>query len=429
MTASATPEWASTAVRPGSTVGGPVALRPDLIIDGVADEPFGGHEIVLEGTQIAAVRPIRDDPGVAVVTLAGVTVVPGLIDCHAHYMIDGSADLDGIHQGDRDPVERVMLVGARNARTALRAGVTTARGAGSSRGLDIALAAGIDAGDIPGPRLLPAGPAITITGGHGKPIGVEVDGIDRMITAVRRAVRDGAQVIKLVASEAAMLTTDRAAIPELSAAEMTALAAEAHRLRCTVLAHAQSSEAVRAAATAGVDSVEHAFLADEEALRVLRDSGAFLTPTLAVTDVYSRLPGLSPAQRARQATLSVAHRRSCETAIRLGIPLATGTDCGVAGILPDMLGLEVALLAEHGLAPMNAIKAATSSAARLLGRSGELGVLAPGATADLLAVPGNPLTDLRTLGEPTLVIKDGAVVHRRQAPLWPRDAHRPEQSH
>jgi imidazolonepropionase-like amidohydrolase len=382
------------------------------VIDGVAGEPLTGHEIVIENDLIAAVRPI--DTGRAVdgqlLELPGTTALAGLIDCHVHYTIDATRP-DGIEQGALDAPERAVLIGARNAARALRSGVTTARSAGASRGLDIELAAAIERGDVPGPRLHPAGGAITITGGHGSAFGIQVDGIDGMVAAVRGLVRDGARVIKLVASEAAMLTTNVAGVQELTEVEMTAIVAEVKRLRRTVLAHAQNSSAVVAASRAGVDSVEHAFLADDDALGELKNSGAFLTPTLTVTDVYSTRTGLTDAQQRRQAELSVLHRRSCEAAIRMGIPVLAGTDCGVPGIFADMLPREIALLHDHGLSALDAIRAGTLSAARLLGIDHEVATLVAGKRADILVVDGDPAADLRALAAPRIVLQAGSIVH------------------
>jgi imidazolonepropionase-like amidohydrolase len=270
----------------------------------------------------------------------------------------------------------------------------------------------IEAGHVPGPRILAAGPALTITGGHGWQFGREADGEAEFVRAVRTNVRDGADVIKVVASEAAMLTTAVAGVEEMTQREIEAVVREAARLRRRVLSHAQGSEAVVRSARAGVASVEHAFLADEAALEVLADSGAFLVPTLAVTDVWRDLAGLTPAARARQSVLEGHHRRSAETAIRLGIRTATGTDCGVRGVMPDMVAREVRLLHEHGRTAIDAIRSATVWAAELLGIDEEVGTLAVGKVADLVLVDGDPLADLRRLEAVRVVVREGAVVHR-----------------
>ncbi len=392
------------------------------LIDGISAVPRQHLDVLVVGRYIqeisaadpaagAAAAAARQATGVHIrqIPAAGRTLLPGLIDCHTHYLLDATAPTM-FESEDRDGDALVVLRGARAARQALAAGVTTARSAGAPRGLDIPLAAAIEAGDASGPRLIPAGRALTITGGHGWRFGIEADGEMALRTAVRANVRDGARVIKAIASEAAMLTTELAGVQELTEDELRGIVDEATRLRCRVLAHAQGSDAVRAAARAGVASIEHAFLADEAALEVVAASGAVLVPTLSVTDVWRTLPGLTDAQRQRQRVLEGLHRRSCEAAIRLGIPMATGTDTGVRGVLPGMVAREIRLLYEHGLGAMDAILAGTSAAARSLGVQDETGSVTVGLEADLLLVDGDPLTDLDRLSRPVLVMRGGDVV-------------------
>jgi imidazolonepropionase-like amidohydrolase len=296
------------------------------------------------------------------------------------------------------------------ARRALESGVTTARSAGSPANLDVVLSAAIAAGQVAGPRMLAAGPALTITGGHGYQFGREADGELEFVKAVRANVRDGAEVIKIVSSEAAMLTSSVAGVEEVSQAELDAVVREADRLHRRVLSHAQNSESVRRSARAGVASVEHAFLADEAALETLVDTGTMLVPTLVVTDVWRDLPGLTPGQRERQDEIERLHRRSCEKAIRLGVEVATGTDTGVRGVMPDMVWREVVLLHEHGASAIQAVHAATSTAARLLGVDAEVGTIEAGKIADLILVDGDPLQDLRRLERPRYVLHAGRAV-------------------
>ena len=237
------------------------------------------------------------------------------------------------------------------------------------------------------------------------------------MTATRRVVRDGADVVKVVASEAAMLTTTGLApgrmvhgVPELTEAELRAVVETAAELRVRVMSHAQDGESVRRSVAAGVDSVEHAWLADRAAIEALAESGAFLVPTLVVTDVNRTLPGLTPAQRERQDLIERRHRASTEAAIELGVPLATGTDTGEVGVTADMVWREIVLLHDHGATPMAAIRAATSAAARLLGLDADVGRVEPGYRADLVLVEGDPLTDLRRLATPELVLQGGCRI-------------------
>jgi imidazolonepropionase-like amidohydrolase len=230
-------------------------------------------------------------------------------------------------------------------------------------------------------------------------------------------VRDGADVVKVVASEAAMLTTTGLApgrmvhgAPELTDLELRAIVETASELRITVMSHAQDGESVRRSARAGVTSVEHAWLADRSALEAVAASGAWLVPTLVVTDVNRTLPGLDPVQRERQNLIERRHRASTEAAIELGIPLATGTDTGEVGVTADMVWREISLLHDHGASAMRAIQAATSSAARLLGIDDAVGSVETGKMADLILVDGDPLTDLRPLSAPRIVMQGGTIV-------------------
>jgi imidazolonepropionase-like amidohydrolase len=391
------------------------------LIDGVADAPVGPVDVIVDGERIASVGPglalggdRSDDvriPG------EGRTLLPGLIDAHAHYTMDTTEP--SLKALARRSDGEMLLMAAGNAARALRAGVTTARGAGSVRGLEIVLRDAIAAGHVPGPRLVASGWAIGITGGHGYQFGVEADGEPELVRAVRRVVRDGADVVKIVASEAAMLTTTGLApgrmvhgAPELTEAEIRGIVAAARELRVRVMSHAQDSEAVTRSARAGVDSVEHAWLADRAAIEALAESGAFLVPTLVVTDVNRDLPGLTPVQRERQDLIERMHRASCEAAIALAVPIATGTDTGEIGVTPDMVWREALLVHEHGAPPMAAIRAATSAGARLLGVEADVGTVEVGKLADLVLVDGDPLSDLRRLASPSLVMQAGRIVHR-----------------
>jgi imidazolonepropionase-like amidohydrolase len=395
-----------------------IVIRGASLIDGLADDARTGFDVVIDDDRISAIEPTRPDEAppadVIVVDATGATLMPGLIDCHAHYTIDPLAD-DGFIQFRAESLERAALRAAGMARRALDGGVTTARSGGSPANLDVVLSAAIAAGHVPGPRLLAAGPALTITGGHGHMFGREADGEIEFVKAVRANVRDGAAVIKIVSSEAAMLTSSVAGVEEVSAAELEAVVREAHRLRRRVMSHAQNSEAVRRSARAGVASVEHAFLADEAAIATLAETGTTLVPTLTVTDVWRDLPGLSPAQRERQTEIERLHRQSCETAIRLGVDVATGTDTGVRGVMPEMVWREIVLLHDHGASAMAAIRAATTAAARLLGIEDDVGSVVVGKRADLLLVDGDPLRDLTRLRSPRLVIQAGRIIPRAEA--------------
>lgn len=396
------------------------------LIDGLGDDARVGVDVVVDGERISSVvahgAPWPDGPSFmpagsppVVVDGVGSTLLPGLIDAHAHYTFDPTEG--SIAAITRRSDAEIVLSAAGHAARALRAGITTARGAGSIRNLELVLRDAIAAARVPGPRLVAAGSAIGITGGHGHQFGIEADGEFELRRAVRRQVRDGGDVVKIVASEAAMLTTTGLAPgrmvhgdAELTEPEIMAIVAAARDLHVRVMSHAQGPDSVVASARAGVDSVEHAWLADRSAIEALAESGAYLVPTLVVTDVNRDLPGLTHIQRERQDLIERKHRASCEAAIELGVPIATGTDTGEVGVTADMVWREVALLYDHGASPMAAIKAATSAAARLLGLDREVGTVEPGRVADLVLVAGDPLVDLRRLASPAMVVQAGRIV-------------------
>jgi len=389
-------------------------------IDGIAERVLEHVDVLVDGERIASIAP--HDPSsrerlgdVRAVEGAGRTLLPGLIDAHAHYTFDPTeGSLQVIARRSDDEI----LVHARaNAALALAAGVTTARGAGSIRNLECRLRDEISSGRTPGPRIMAAGTAVGAPDGHGAAFGREAAGASGLGEVTRRVVADGADVVKVVASEAAMLTTTGHepgrmvfGAPELTEDELRAIVETAAELGVRVMSHAQDGESVRRSAAGGVTSVEHAWLADRFALEALQASGAWLVPTLVVTDVNRTLPGLTPAQRARQDLIERRHRASTEMAVELGIPLATGTDTGEVGVTADMVSREIALLHDHGASAMASIQAATSSSARLLGVDAEVGTIDVGKQADLLLVDGDPLADLARLAEPLMVVQAGRVV-------------------
>ena len=395
-----------------------VLVRAVRVIDGVAATPQLGVDVLIDGSSIGAIEPhdpARSLGDLTVVDGAGRTLLPGLIDAHAHYTFDpteGSLQVIGKRTDDE-----ILSAARQNAERALRAGITTARGAGSIRNLECVLRDEIAAGRTRGPRIVAAGTAVGSVRGHGSAFGLEAAGEDGLAAATRQVIDAGADVVKVVASEAAMLTTtglppgeDVFGAPELSEDELRGVVSVARATDRRVMAHAQDSESVRRCATAGVTSVEHAWLADEAAIEVVATSGAWLVPTLVVTDVNRTLPGLTPVQRERQDLIEIRHRASTEAAVRFGIPLATGTDTGEVGVTADMVWREVRLLRDHGATPMVAIQAATSSAARLLGVDRDVGTVETGKWADLLLVDGDPLSDLSLLSHPVEVWQRGRPV-------------------
>ena len=399
-----------------------LVIRGVRLIDGIAAAPRDDVDVEIEAGRIAGIRgasetlpsDARGDPP-ATIDGRGATLLPGLVDAHAHYTFDPTEGRLQVIARRSD--ERILADAERHAARALRAGITTARGAGSIRGLELVLRDRIAAGLTPGPRLVAAGTAVGSADGHGIAFGVGASGPKALAAATRQVIAVGADVVKVVASEAAMLTTtghdDGRTVfgrPELTQDELEAIVGTAHDLGRRVMAHAQDSESVARCVRAGVDSVEHAWLAERAAIELLAEHGTTLVPTLVVTDVNRSLPGLTPAQRERQDLIERTHRASTEVAIELGVALATGTDTGEVGVTADMVWREIEVLAGHGASPMTTIRAATSAGARLLGLDGELGAIEIGMIADVILVDGDPLADLARLRSPRAVIQGGRVV-------------------
>lgn len=388
-----------------------IVFRNVSVVDGQLDDPRPALDVTVDGARVAAVEaadPARSIPdGATVIDGSGSTLLPGLVDCDVHYALDPSSG-DGSGPA-RDETEAAVIVrAAGNARRALEAGVTTARSGGSKGRLDILLRDAIAAGHVLGPRLLAAGPALTITGGHGREYGREVDGPDGFVGAVRANVRDGADVVSVVAGAPAKIGSGGYEFDEMSQAELDAVVLEATRHGRRVMSHAKNTESVERSVWAGVASVEGAALADETVQSVLAGTGLAYVPLLVTTEAARRMAGAGEGRE----QLGDVHRRTTEAAIELGVRVAAGTGCGLRGVTPEMLATEVRLLHEHGARPIDAVRAATQWAAELLGLDGEIGIVRAGFAADLVLVDGDPLADLRCLERPSVVVQGGRIVRR-----------------
>ena len=391
-----------------------IVFRAVSVVDGKFDDPRPALDVTVDGARIVGVEaadPARSVPdGATVIDGSGSTLLPGLVDCHVHYALDPTP-------GDRfstarDETEAAVIVrAAGNARRALEAGVTTARSAGSKGRLDMLLREAVAAGHVLGPRLLAAGPALTITGGHGREYGREVDGPDGFVGAVRANVRDGADVVSVVAGAPARIGAGGYEFDEMSQAELEAVVLEAARHGRRVMSHAENTESVERSVWAGVASVEGGFLADETVQSVLGGTGITYVPLLVTTEHRSDPRGSTGGGRQEHGRVDL-HRRTTEAAIELGVRVAAGTGCGLEGVTSEMLATEVRLLHEHGARPIDAVRAATQRAAELLGLDGEIGIVQTGFVADLILVDGDPLTDLRRLERPSVVVQGGRIVRR-----------------
>ena len=341
----------------------------------------------------------------------GRTLTPGLIDCHVHLCFDGGADFAGeSREMTTDAVATVKAV--RNTARTLGYGVTTVRDLGGRGDSVIQVGLGVERGLIAGPRILAAGHALTITGGHGHSVGFarEVDGPDGLRRAVREEIRAGATAIKLVATGGVLtpgITHDFTAFTQ---EELDAAVDEAHSWGRVVGAHAIGPEGIIRAVRAGVDSIEHGSMLSAEGARLMKERGAFHVPTIsAIRGIVDHADEV-PAYAVEKATALVeVAREGFRRSLRGGVRIACGTDAGTPFNPHGNTLFEIVRMVEWGMTPLQAMRAATSSAAALLRLDG-VGVVAEGAAADLVLFGSNPLEEIEAVLEPALVIKGGAIV-------------------
>jgi imidazolonepropionase-like amidohydrolase len=336
---------------------------------------------------------------------AGSFVLPGLINCHAHLTFDGTADFDA---EARQSEATATLKAFRNARISVRSGVTTVRDLGANGTTVVELARQIDTGALEGPRIIAAARGITITGGHGMEVGRIADGADEVRAATREQVAAGAGVIKLFSTGGVL---GEGAGPELAAftaEETVAAVEEAHRAGIRITTHAHGAEGMRLAAAAGVDSIEHATLLDQRTIRAIKEKDVALVATFsALRRILDNADALPPRVMERARLVATKHQEGIRAAHKAGVRIAAGTDAGTPFNTHERFALELVYLTEASLSRDEALVAATSLAADVVGRP-KAGRIAAGMWADLLFVDGDPLHDLEVLERPKAVWVRGA---------------------
>jgi imidazolonepropionase-like amidohydrolase len=398
-----------------------VAVRVGRLLDVRSGSYRQDQLILIEGDRVKSIGPAAQTQapaGAKLVDLSNRTVLPGLVDSHTHLTM---SPFTGAYRALSMSVPRQTLLGARNARVTLEAGFTTVRNVGAWGYSDVALRDAINAGDVPGPRVLVSGPPLSISGGHGDENllapeyhatgdGV-ADGVPAVIAKVRQNVKYGADVIKFMATGGVLSEGDNPALEQYSPEEMRAIVETAHGLGRKVAAHAHGALGIRDAVLAGVDSIEHGSYINEEDIQLMKQRGTYLVPTLYLEDWvfenYQKM-GLTESMLAKAKTVIPAARANEERAIREGVKIAFGTD---AAVYPHGLNArEFAVLVKLGMTPAAAIQTATVDAADLIGWSDRVGTLEPGKFADLIGVEGDPLQDVTTLERVRFVMKGGQVV-------------------
>ena len=391
-------------------------LRNARLLDGTGAAPRAGVDVTLEGGKIAAVGSPAAGGQAEVIDLHGRTLMPGLIDCHVHLTF--SAEPQEVERAATIPVPDLAWTAAVSARETVHAGVTTVRDVGARAGVAIRLREAIAAGRVPGPRMRAAGAIICMTGGHGWFIGREADGPDDVRRAVREQLKAGADCLKFTATGGGMTPGVDPRASSFTEAELAAGVDEAHKAFRRAIAHAQGNAGIKTAVRAGIDSIEHGVYLDDEVIEEMRRRGTFLVPTLVAPAMIARhgtSAGIPDYIVTKASGVLEVHRESFRKAVRGGVRVAMGTDAGTPFNRHGANAEELALMVECGMSPASAVVAATRSAAELLDLLEVTGTVEPGKAADLLIVDGDPLADIRILGERERIpgiLKDGRWIRR-----------------
>ena len=394
-------------------------IKAGRMIDVADGRVLSDRVIVVEGDRIARVggSTVAIPAGADVIDLGDKTVMPGLFDMHVH--LTGDTSVQG-YQTLAASRPRNALYGAMNARLALESGFTSVRNVGAGGYVDIALRDAINDGNVPGPRMLVSGPALGITGGHcdsnllppeyGDRADGVADGPWEIRTTVRRNIKYGADLTKFCATGGVLSKGTKVGVQQYTLEEMVTIVDETHRRGKKVCAHAHGTEGIKAAIEAGVDSIEHASMIDDEGIRMAKERGTFL-----VMDVYvstyilegGEAAGFLPESLEKERIVGQTQRNNFQKAHEAGVRIAFGSD---AGVFPHGIAArQFAYMVEYGMTPMEAIQAATIVASELMGWEAEAGAIEAGMYADIIAVSNDPLDDVRALEDVSFVMKGGEV--------------------
>ncbi len=425
LVASSPAAWAQapSTSAPGAEV---VVLKAARMFDGRGDVTVPNAVVIVEAGRItAAGSGLAVPAGARVIDLGDATLLPGFIDAHVHLTGESADDwYRAAVEGLRRTVAEKAIRATEFARRTLMAGFTTVRNVGAEDYIDVGLRNGINAGVVAGPRMLVATQALGARGGHcdttgfpyllfGKEPGMAegiASGADAFRDAVRFEIKYGADVIKVCATGGVLSLTDEVDTPQLTQAEMDAIVDEAHRLRKKTAAHAHGAEGAKVAIRAGIDSIEHGSFLDDEALRMMKERGTYFVPTLMAGEYAGgrKSTRTYPPEIAAKAKAALESRSTAfRNALRMGVKIAFGTDSAVSP--HGRNAEEFALLVEHGMTPAAALRTATSAASTLLGIDKRTGTLEPGKDADVVAVPGDVLADVRATEKVSFVMRGGKV--------------------
>jgi imidazolonepropionase-like amidohydrolase len=405
-----------------------VYIRAGRLFDAISDNVRENMVIVVAGDRIQTVGPaptVTIPTTATVIDLSHATVLPGLIDCHTH--LGSRADRYNEIYRFKDTPFQAAFAAVVHARKTLDAGFTSVRDVGSEPFLAVDLRNSINEGLVPGPRIVASGPGISITGGHGDLNNYSpqtrvtmfpeernfqiADGVDQIRHVVRAQVKYGVDVIKILATGGVLSKGDSPGAPQFTPEELKAAAEEAHMAGRKIAAHAHGTQGIKNAILAGIDSIEHASLIDDEGIRLAKEHGVYLVMDIYNDDYILGKAiefGLPQENVDKERQIGLKQRENFERAVKGGAKMAFGTD---AGVYPHGDNAkQFFYMVKYGMTPAQAIRAATSNAADLIGRAKDVGTVEAGKFADVIAVAGDPLQDVRALENVAFVMKGGVVV-------------------
>ncbi|KAF0818502.1 MULTISPECIES: metal-dependent hydrolase family protein [unclassified Cytobacillus] len=385
-------------------------LKGGSIIDGQNDEVMENSYIKVENGRITEVQQGEPDDteGFEVIDCTGKYILPGLIDCHVHLVWNGSADPQSVIKNEEN--DRIALEAYKHALDTLKLGVTTVRDLGAPDRTVLHVRNVIDSGLLSGPTIIASGAPICMTGGHVYYLGYESDGPDEVRKNTRRVLKEGADLVKVMATGGIYTKGEEPGSVQLTIEELSAAKEEALKKNKKVSAHADGIEGIMNCLEVGIDTIEHGIYADRQALEIMKNQGTFLVPTMAVMRQLISSPDI-PAYALEKAKQVVGpHFSMLQEAVQIGVKIATGTDCGSPLTPPRYYYDELAIMHEAGMSEMEVIKASTSVAAECLGIEAQRGSISPGKFADLLISDSDPLNDLNSLRGDKLVMKNGVLV-------------------